>query len=155
MGPAMRLLKTVVLFCIALAALGFWNVRHRRAVDRAAAADAAVAAAYQPDANGFVAMPAVSNPPSGRVWIIAPVNCPSAEARRADELPSLLFGEGIVSVRTNSVSLTWDQDPGKVAMDSVNRVMGGAGPIVFVNGRAGNNPGVTAIVAEYRLGAGR
>jgi len=153
----MKLLRTVVTICISLAILALWNKQRARTAAATAASEAAAAAVFQPDANGFVTMPRVDNPPEGKVWIIAPKNCPSQQAQRADALVGLLSGEGISSVRTNGVNIVFDDNPpSKVERDSVNRVMmAGEFPVVFVNGRAGNNPGVAAIVAEYRAATAR
>jgi hypothetical protein len=144
----MRLLTNILLVCAALVAFGLWSRQQRRVVAERAAWEAATS----PNANGFVPMPAWNDPPAGKVWIVAALNCPRPAGLRADGLVSRLAEDGIVAVRVAQVSFSFDQMPTQAEKDRISKVMNGELPVVFVNGRAKNNPQASEIVAELRAG---
>jgi hypothetical protein len=130
-----------------LAAIGFayhwWN--HREA-----AASATVAEESSP--NGFVqaAMPDGVSP--NTVVILAPLNCPSDGAQRADNLARALEGQRIPVARSSHYSARsegFDAER-KASLDRAVAVLNGEIPAVFVNGMAKSNPSADEVVAEYR-----
>jgi hypothetical protein len=100
------------------------------------------------DENGFVALPQAQGQDSGTVYVVAAVNCPHEAAQRADHLAADLRSQGVPVVRTSNVSFAGSMD--ESTAKSMNAVMNGPLPIVFVHGRA--RPGATLqdVQAEYR-----
>jgi hypothetical protein len=141
----MGLLRNICLVFLAAAAFGAWRVH----VARVAAVQAAYDAEKPPSAQGFVPMPAIADR-SSRVLILAAMNCPREAARRADALVGLLSEQGVPSKRSAGLEFRFTSRPTQEEVDRMNRVMTGPLPIVFVDGRAKNNPDVSEIVAEYR-----
>ena len=140
------LLKTIAFIVVAFLAVRFISA-HRRAQPVAGASAAAVA---QASANGFVPLPAPFTAPPDRLLILAPPNCPSAEGQRADALVRGLNRDGIPCVRSGHVSVTPTRMPTEDEVARIDAIMTGSLPIVFVNGRARNNPSIAEIEAEYR-----
>jgi hypothetical protein len=86
------------------------------------------------------------------VIILAPENCPSEAAQRADSLASRLTEAGISNIRSSSYS-TNIADPTKdqqAAVERAVKVLNGEVPAVFVNGMAKANPSFDDVVSEYR-----
>jgi hypothetical protein len=137
-----NIIRSVIAVCVALVALQYWAIHRQAAAVRMYPVGA--------DANGFSPLPAMFDPPRERLLILAPPNCPREAGRRADELVSLLQGEGITVTRSGSVSIRPTRDPSSAEMDQLNMTMLGPLPIVFVGGRARNNPTTDEILAEYR-----
>jgi len=136
----MRLLKLAVLVCAVAVAYHYWRKHHPPDADAYAAVPSSA------NKNGFVELAPNNNAPLGLVLIVAPPDCPSDEARRADELQELLAAEGIPSRRTETLGFAFE---GTEDVDQFNLIMTGKMPVVFVNGRAKNDPRVAEIVAEY------
>jgi hypothetical protein len=100
------------------------------------------------DENGFVTLPPPNNQADDAVWVIAAVNCPEADAQRADQLTKLLKEKKIPAFRKDDVSFKFaSRDPG--LSKRLDAMMEGPLPIVFVRGRAKGNPSLEAVVAEY------
>lgn len=102
--------------------------------------------------SGFVsaAMPNGARP--NTVIILAPQNCPSDAAQRADSLASQLTQAGIPNIRSSSYA-TNIADPTKEQQAAVQRavnVINGEVPAVFVNGMAKANPTFDDVVSEYQ-----
>jgi hypothetical protein len=121
-----------------------WHHHQRALVERDLASVA--------DSNGFV--PIATAPDSARnvAIVLAALNCPSAQARRADALATQLTRLGIANQRANSyfASITSrDQMP---LVERTNAVLGGDIPIVIINGRAKANPTVEEVQSEYSTG---
>ncbi|MDO5686102.1 MAG: hypothetical protein Q4G42_01735 [Neisseria sp.] len=102
--------------------------------------------------SGFVsvAMPDGARP--NTVIILAPQNCPSDAAQRADALARGLTQAGIPNIRSSSYTSniadpTTEQ---KAALRRAVAVMEGEIPAVFVNGMAKANPSLDEVAAEYR-----
>lgn len=141
----MRLLRNIGIVLFATAAFGAWRVH----VAKVAAIQAAFEAEKPPSAHGFVPMPAMTDH-SSRVLILAAMNCPREAARRADALVGLLSEQGVASKRSAGLEFKFTRRPSQEEVDRMNRVMNGPLPIVFVDGKAKNNPELSEIVAEYR-----
>lgn len=106
----------------------------------------------RPDEYGFVAIPAAAAKTSGgRIVIVAPANCPEAAGQRADALERALSAAGAAYVRTDEVDASGSSE--EIARQ--DPILRGELPIVFIAGRAKNNPDVSVILAEYRKTGGR
>ena len=134
-------------FLVFVAAIGFavqwWNGR-----DGASSATAADEASP----NGFVSVAMPDGAAPNAVVVLAPLNCPSDGAQRADSLASELESRRIPVVRTSRYSARsegFDPDR-KASLDRAVAVLNGEVPAVFVNGMAKSNPSVDEVVAEYR-----
>lgn len=99
--------------------------------------------------QGFVTLPAPSGSVPGQVLVIAAENCTADAARRADDLAHELASRKVRVTRTHNVNFQFD-NPDAATMDRLNRVMNGELPIVFVGGRAKNNPSLADVLAELR-----
>lgn len=102
-------------------------------------------------ANGFVALPTLTNADPKQVVVFAPENCPSEKAQQADDLARQLAAHHVPAVRTHDVSFT-SNDPDPAIGARLNTVMNGELPIVFVKGKGKANPTLEEIVWEYRSG---
>jgi hypothetical protein len=101
------------------------------------------------DGKGFIAVQMPDNVPRDTVGILAPVNCPSLAAQRADALARFLSARGIPNVRTSSYTVarpTPDMKPGLDAAFSLSDDP----PVVLINGRGKANPSAQEVVDEYR-----
>jgi len=119
-----------------------WHIHERSVVDRQLLAAA--------DTNGFVSVVTPADIKPDTVLILAALNCPSAQAKRADAMAAQLTQMGIPIRRSNSYSVatvTREQMP---MLMRTNAVMTGEIPIVLVNGMAKANPTVDEVAAEYR-----
>lgn len=136
---------------IVLAALGFgfhlWQ-QHKAATLMAVASD---------NASGFVptAMPDGAGPDT--VLILAPENCPSEAAQRADALAADLGRMGVPSTRAHSFSLKFSNPSAeeRAAADRAMAVLNGTVPAVFINGMGKSNPSAQEVADEYRRTAHR
>ena len=137
----MKFNKILFLLVILFAAYIYLRVHHHRVLARNAVL------AMQTSANGFVSLPPPTNPPAGKVWVLAPPYCPSEAGQRADELMRLLPRAGISCVRTEGIDLNVSSQE---EADRINPVMTAQWPIVVVYGRAKSNPTMDEIIAEYR-----
>ena len=142
----MQLLKLV----LAVAVLGYgyhaWHV-HKNGD----ATLATTSARSAPGSSGFmpVAMPEGSS--RNTVLILAPINCPSSDAKRADVLAESLTRRGIPNIRSSSYSLRI-ANPSEAEQANMKRagdVLGGGIPAVFVNGMGKSNPSIDEVAAEY------
>jgi hypothetical protein len=104
------------------------------------------------DSNGFVPVATSAGAAPDVAVILAALNCPSVQAKRADSMASQLSQMGIPNQRANNYSVTGvprDQMP---LLMRTNVVLTGEIPIVIINGMAKANPTVDEVVAEYRAG---
>jgi hypothetical protein len=102
------------------------------------------------DAYGFVPVLAASGAPTNTAIILAALNCPSAQAKRADALAAKLDELGIPNTRANNyavANVTRDQTP---MIKQTSAVLGGEIPVVIINGKGKANPSVDDVVSEYR-----
>jgi hypothetical protein len=119
-----------------------WHMHQHSVIDRELLAAA--------DSNGFVPVIMPDGAPQDTVLIFAALNCPSAQAQRANAMATRLKQMGIPSQRTSNYSvanLTRDQMP---ILARTNAVMGGEIPIVLIKGVAKANPTIDEVVSEYR-----
>lgn len=128
-----------------LAVLGFaanWWKNH----------DTTSTGAAQKNSNGFISvvMPDGASPNS--VVILAPIDCPSDAAQRADNLSSRLTASGIPNIRSSSyaVNITEPTDEQNAAMQRSVAVLNGEIPAVFVHGMGKANPTAEEVIAEYK-----
>lgn len=142
----MRASKLIILLCVAYAAYHFWSEHHGRI------AGGTAGSVIKASANGFVPLPLGANNPPEKVWVCAPPYCPSKKGQRADELMRLLPNAGIQCARTATVHFAAANE---ADWDRINSIWMSGGPVVFVNGRAKNNPTIAEIIAEYRQNGGR
>jgi hypothetical protein len=126
---------------------GIYGCMHAHANHKITSSTAAQLKGHS-DQNGFVSLPvAPINMPQGKVIVVAPEHCPSPEGRRGDALEQLLANAGIPCVRTENVQYPPVAESGSPV---ITTIMNGALPIVFINGKAQNNPDVSKIIAEFR-----
>lgn len=135
---------SIVRFLVLIAAIGlavkWWN---GRGPDLASA---------EKSVNGFVSAAMPDGVGENTVVILAPVNCPSDAAQRADALAAELTRMGIPNVRSSSYAANIN-DPTPAQEKSLKlavEVLNGPIPAVFLNGKAKANPLLSEVVAEYR-----
>ena len=138
----MRLIKLLMLAGL----IGFgWNYWQKHQVTNLAQGNQEIPTSPR----GFISLPPLQNVNPGHVVVVAPLNCPSEQARRADDLVSALQRERIPVTQTNSFSFQISGDDA-AAMDRINEIQQGEPPIVFVYGRAKSSPSLEEVIAEYR-----
>lgn len=132
-------------FLIIIGLLGYghhwWNARTAAAREARATSPAGFVSAAMPDGAQ-----------ANMVIILAPQNCPSAAAQRADALASQLTQAGIPNTRSHSYSSSM-VDPTQEQQAAAQRavtVINGEVPTVFMNGMAKANPSFDEVVSEYR-----
>lgn len=110
-----------------------------------------------PNANGFVPVVMPEDAAPDTVLILAPVDCPSDAAQRADALARELTRRGIPNARGSSFSIAISNptDEQQAAVKRAVSIFNGEVPAVFVNGMAKSNPSAAEVVAEFRKGGGR
>lgn len=101
--------------------------------------------------SGFVSVLMPAGAERNNVLILAPVNCPSEDAQRADALAAELTRMGIPNTRSSSYSLAVDNPTReqKERMDRAVVVMNSDIPAVFINGMAKSNPTAEEVAEEY------
>lgn len=137
----MRIVTVLLLLAVAGGAYHWWSGR-----------DALLLGDVEPSPSGFVPVLMPEGVRRNTVVILAPENCPSDAAQRADALAAALTREGIPNVRSSRYS-TSVSDPTRAQMAAAHRasaVLNGEIPAVFVNGMGKANPGAAEVVAEYR-----
>ncbi|HEX5804693.1 MAG TPA: hypothetical protein VFY24_16895, partial [Azospira sp.] len=106
----------------------YWNKQQSAAAD---------AAAVSP--SGFVAAVAPDGARTGEVLVIAPENCPSDAARRADDLAADLAQQRVMVRRSHSLNFSIENSDAAVTR-RLQQVLNGELPIVFVGNRGKANP---------------
>lgn len=136
----MRSLK--ILAAIAALAIGVhvWHGRHGLTRDMLALADS----------NGFVPVQMPDGSAPDTVLILAPVNCPSDGAKRADTLSSRLRELGIPNIRSSQYSVSSLTQGNREGVKRAFAVMNGQIPAVMLNGRGKANPTADEVATEYR-----
>lgn len=135
----MRVLVVVVLVAGLFGAYRWWDGR---------SADAAEAVSQ----NGFVPVQMPDGAPGHTVLVLAPPDCPSAEAQRAEALILDLARQGIPVTRGSTMSFNL-VDPTAEQRRGVERavaVFNRGAPAVFIDGMAMSNPTAAQAAAEYR-----
>jgi hypothetical protein len=139
MSTAKALLVGLV---VVAGATRLWQAHERAVTARELAADA--------DSNGFVPLQMPDGAARDTVLILAPLNCPSAGAKRADALAARLTALGVANVRVNQYQVS---GPTRVMESGIRHafaVMNGEIPAVMINGRGKANPTADEVLAEYR-----
>jgi hypothetical protein len=147
----MRVLYVLAIIAAAGFARHVWHGHAQRHAELAMAQ-----AQAQPSPNGFVATAMPEGAAADTVLVLAPVNCPSQAARRADALARKLTEMHIPNQRSNRFALRVSNPTPEQrnAMQSATDVLRGEIPAVFINGMGKSNPTAEEVVAEYeRTGA--
>jgi hypothetical protein len=131
---------------IAVAVIGLsvhlWHVHQRNALAREMDA-------FE-DSNGFVPVQMPNGAPRDTVVILAPVNCPSDGAQRADALARRLSALGIPNVRSNQYRASGVNLENRSNLERAVAVLKGDVPAVFINGKGKSNPTADEVTDEYR-----
>ncbi|MBI0133264.1 hypothetical protein ABX026_06695 [Snodgrassella alvi] len=94
-------------------------------------------------------------PESKGIVIVAPVNCPSQQAKVADYLVTELNKQNIPATRTNSYNFRQKNIMSEREINQMIKryqyVRTMAPPLVFVNGKIKSNPSIEAIKKEWEL----
>jgi hypothetical protein len=93
----------------------------------------------------FVALPPPVDQSTGTAYVVAPQNCTREEAARADQLSADLRARGVSVQRVDQVQFS-RVEPAQ--MSGLDQVMRGRLPIVFVNGKAANDPQLGDVLRE-------
>lgn len=103
-------------------------------------------------ANGFVPVVMPDGAKPNTVLILAPVNCPSDAAKRADMLARELTRLGIPNARGSSfsVDITNPTPEQRNGVERATSVFNTDIPSVFINGMAKPNPTASEAAAEYQ-----
>src|SRR5690554_1555298 len=138
-------MRIVLWLAIAASLYGGWQWWQ----DRPGAALANV----EPSPNGFVPVEMPSGAPRNAVLVLAPPNCPSDQARRAESLIASLSSQGIPVRRGSRIDYSFSSAPTSDQRQGVDRaiqVFNQGAPAVFINGMAMSNPTPQQAAAEYR-----
>ncbi|MFC5301965.1 hypothetical protein [Azospira restricta] len=134
----MGIVRLLVLAGIVGGGWHYWNKQQTTAAEAAAISPA-----------GFVAAVAPDGARAGEVLVIAPENCPSDAARRADDLAADLVRHRVAVRRSHSLNFSIENGDDAVAR-RLQQVLHGELPIVFVGNRGKANPTLAEVLAEYR-----
>lgn len=140
----MRPLLILMLLCAAFGAHQLWQ---KREVARAAAFDTTT----------FVPVHMPSGMQRNTVFVLAPPNCPSDQAKRAEALIRELGNAGIPVKRESGIAFDIE-NPTDEQMRDIDRaiaVFKRGAPVVYVNGLAMSNPSTEQTIAAYRGSGGR
>jgi len=102
------------------------------------------------DSNGFVPVQMPDGSPRDTVLILAPLNCPSAGAKRADALAARLTALGIPNARWNQYSIASPAKDQQTGIKHAFAIMSGEIPAVMINGRGIANPTADQVATEFR-----
>ena len=138
-----QLLKIAVIVAVVVFSLKEW----RQQASAPGAADAAATAGAR--TSRFVALPTSNFGRSASVVVLAAEGCSEDAAQRADTLTGEPSRLGVPVVRAHDIRFE-QLDPRVDDVGRINAVMKGTLPIVLVRGRAGNNPSLDEVLAEYR-----
>lgn len=125
-------------------AVQLWHVHQRSVIDRELLATA--------DGNGFVSVATAAGSAADMAVILAPLNCSSAQAKRADAMAAQLEQRGIPNTRASNYSVTVHNPELMPLLKRTEAVLDGEIPIVIINGMAKANPSVDEVVSEFRRG---
>jgi hypothetical protein len=139
-GAKMGIVRFLVLLAIVWFGVHWWQGR-----------DSSPAVSEEESPNGFVSVAMPDGTPPNTVVILAPINCPSAAAQRADALAEQLTRRGIPNIRSSHFSAS-SADPSPEHRSRLDRsvtILNGEVPAVFVNGLAKSNPLADEVISEY------
>ncbi|MBI2307028.1 MAG: hypothetical protein HYU78_06955 [Rhodocyclales bacterium] len=134
----MRIIKLMLLAGLVGGGWQYWNKQQTAAADVAAVSP-----------SGFVALAVPDGGSATEVLILAPENCPSDAARRADDLADDLARQRIRVRRAHSVNFSIENGDANVTR-RLQQVLNGEPPVVFVGNRGKANPTLAEVLAEYR-----
>jgi hypothetical protein len=136
----MRLLTLILLLAGLAGAYRWWDGNSNRDLDGIA------------NQNGFVPVQMPDGAPRHSVLILAPPNCPSDEAERAEALVQDLAEQGIPVTKGSSISfsLTAVTAEQRAGVERAVEVFNEGAPAVFINGMGMSNPTAAQAAAEYR-----
>jgi hypothetical protein len=104
------------------------------------------------DSNvGFVEVVMPAGKKNGKVYIMAPINCPKDAGIRADSLERSLRDLGIPVERSSSgkFSSTENSSEYQKKFKRVVNIINGEVPAVFISGTAKANPTLDEVIAQY------
>lgn len=135
----MRLLKIVVVLAVLFGVYRWWDGRSRAELEEMASLD-------------FVPVEMPEGASRNVVLVLAPPNCPSDEAARAQALVQHLTEQGIPVAKGSSMSfdITNPTAEQRAGVDRAVAVFNRGAPAVFVNGMAMSNPTPAQAVDAYR-----
>jgi hypothetical protein len=102
------------------------------------------------DSDGFVPVQMPDGAARDTVIILAPLNCPSAGAKRADALAARLTALGIPNVRTSLYAISAPTQDMQSGIRHAAAIMNGEIPAVMINGKGKANPTAEEVATEYR-----
>lgn len=132
----------VIVLVVIAAAVRVWHSHEHVATARELQAIA--------DVNGFVPVQMPDGAAHDTVLILAPLNCPSAGARRADALAARLTTLGIPNVRMNQYEISAPTRDMQSGIKHAFAILNGDIPAVMINGRGKSNPTADEVATEYR-----
>ena len=137
----MRLLKILIVLACLLGAYRWWDGKERSRELEAIASQ-----------NGFVPVEMPMGAPAHTVLVLAPPNCPSDEAKRAEALVRALTDQGVPVKQDSAMSfeITNPTDEQEAGVERAVAVFNRGAPAVFVNGMGMSNPTAAQTIAEYR-----
>lgn len=102
--------------------------------------------------SGFAPVVMPEGAPTTAVIVFTAPNCPSEQARHAQELAAELAELGIPVHRTSRYTAQVDRvdRDQRAALRRTQTILEGDSPVVFVRGVGMNAPSVDAVVAQYR-----
>ncbi|TAK90384.1 MAG: hypothetical protein EPO06_08895 [Burkholderiaceae bacterium] len=142
----MQILKMLMLVGVLGLGYHFWSGHQNSSFKQTQAM-----AHAEPSPNGFIptAMPEAAR--QNTVLILAPLNCPSAAAKRADALAEALTRRGIPNTRGASFAahIQNPTEEDKASLTRASTVLSGEIPAVFINGMGKSNPSADDVAAEF------
>ena len=137
----MRLLKILIVLACLFGAYRWWDGKERSRELEAIASQ-----------NGFVPVEMPIGAPAHTVLVLAPPNCPSDEAKRAEALVRALTDQGVPVKQDSAMSfeITNPTDEQEAGVERAVAVFNRGAPAVFVNGMGMSNPTAAQTIAEYR-----
>lgn len=136
--------RSILLIALGLAGgLNWWLKRP--------AADGTSPAVTTVNAGEFVPVEMPGSTQRNTVLVLAPPNCPSERAQRADALVRALQDRGIPVTRGSSVDFTLTNPTAeqRAAVDRTVAVLRQGAPAVFVNGMGMSDPSFAQVAAIY------
>lgn len=139
----MQSLKILFVIAALWAAYNFWSDWSSPSYDE-------VVAEVGSD-NGFVPILPPDGTRTDTVYVMAPKNCPSDAAQRAQQLAAGLESRGIPVERSDhfSAGVSNPTAEEREALKRTQAVLNGAIPMVVVNSVASANPSLDQVEAEY------
>lgn len=137
----MRLLNILIVLACMFGAYRWWDGKERSRELEAIASQ-----------NGFVPVEMPMGAPAHTVLVLAPPNCPSDEAKRAEALVRALTDQGVPVKQDSAMSfeITNPTDEQEAGVERAVAVFNRGAPAVFVNGMGMSNPTAAQTIAEYR-----